>query len=71
VRGMVAQATADCGAVGANRPCSRIVVALAPTAVDDYAIIVTLRSPDDCSKFAQTPAVEIGGDVAVLLAFER
>ena len=40
-------------------------------AVDDYAIIVTLRSRRDCPDLAQMPAVEIGVDVPVFLAFRR
>jgi streptogramin lyase len=40
-------------------------------AVDDYAIIVTLRSRSDCPDLAQMPAVEIGQGVPVFLAFRR
>jgi len=40
-------------------------------AIDDYAIIVTLRSRRDCPQLAQMPVVGIGADVPVFLAFER
>lgn len=40
-------------------------------AVDDYAIILTLRSRRDCPDRPQMPAVEIGVDTPVFLAFAR